>query len=1260
MTPRRVLAALLAVFLLALLVVGSAWLAVDDATLVSWLVKRAESISGTQIRYRDGARVTRTLSPVLTLNGLVIEDPGGKYRAETRSLLVEISLPYLLVGRVDIPRLLVGDTLVNVNRSETAAQRGAPAAIDLSSLRLKPVLHDVRVSNLSLVVEGEKLQLPVTEVSELGLELLPGGEDPQLTAEVAVEGEKLALKVTLPELRKALKRSRLPFSLTVQGIFADASVVGQIDFGRPDAALEATLRMLAPDLQKLPVAGLEIPGELVASARLTGSLRQPALEDLTMTWNGPGQSQATLQGRIAEAAAFSGVDLALAGRIDDGDWLKPLLPDTMGRLVSGELAAGVSGSAAQLDLSDFSVRARTEDELDLSLAGQLAVTRLFDGPQPENLDLVLEFSAPTTHAARALLFEQIPELGAVTATGEVHSTRGDPRLEKIVIRTKDEKGITASLKGSIAQFPLDADKPNTGYALDTVIRAKQASLLAERVDLDLPLHGPLDLSFRIEGDTRALQLNRVSLSAGRDDRTFIAAKGRLDFRDWDQQDPLNSIDLAIEMRGRDTSFLSAWAKQDFPRIAYRARGRLHTVAGRHRLDDYTQNSPVGEPLMISETGHVDSVVFFPEFDMQGIRIDLKAHTDDTATLNTLFGLEDRIPAIGPLDLSMRYSGSDEKLLLSNFSLTAGQPDIMRVTAKGRLGYISSAQKWRLANTDLAVHARSTSSQAFAAALGLRMPQLGVVSATAKLNDKDKSLGLKSLRVFVGDSSAPVLSAKGHIGNIYTLSKVRLDASLNLGGHHLAAFADQQALPDLKPVSGSLVISDSDGTLGMDSLHVESSDPGLLTILVDGSYDDFSAPETLLLNSKLKARDLQLMGALFDQQWTKVGPVEWNAVVKKAGRHTVLNADLSLDKARVEMKLDGDFNKSPPYLSGAIRAQHVFFRDPIDRAAEERKAGQNKKDKKKEKKKKNGKKAHAPVFSRDPIPFHWLKKADMDLTVDVDSFDQEGWDAQSARLVLALKSGHLTARPVTFTYAKGALDMALDVDTRDTPTLALEAAARNVNPYQGQEKEPGFEKILKSNVNLDLSFKAAGTSAHELASSANGNIYITVEDGRLRRSLINLLFVDLVGWSLNIAKDAKYAPINCGIADFSIRKGVISTDAFFIDSKSITVAGEGTVDLGKEEIDYVFIPRKKSRLVLKAEPVKVSGPLNDPSVKAVPVKSAALTFGTLIFAPYVFAGMVAADYASGAIHHDDGGKSACTQYEEKRRKELEEQGGSGSK
>jgi len=66
------------------------------------------------------------------------------------------------------------------------------------------------------------------------------------------------------------------------------------------------------------------------------------------------------------------------------------------------------------------------------------------------------------------------------------------------------------------------------------------------------------------------------------------------------------------------------------------------------------------------------------------------------------------------------------------------------------------------------------------------------------------------------------------------------------------------------------------------------------------------------------------------------------------------------------------------------------------------------------------------------------------------------------------------------------------------------------------------------------------------------------------------------------------------------------------------------------IDYVFLPKKKSRLILKADPVNVTGPLHNPSIVLIPWKSAVTTYGTLFFAPYVFVGVAAADYLSGML------------------------------
>ena len=101
-----------------------------------------------------------------------------------------------------------------------------------------------------------------------------------------------------------------------------------------------------------------------------------------------------------------------------------------------------------------------------------------------------------------------------------------------------------------------------------------------------------------------------------------------------------------------------------------------------------------------------------------------------------------------------------------------------------------------------------------------------------------------------------------------------------------------------------------------------------------------------------------------------------------------------------------------------------------------------------------------------------------------------------------------------------MDLELEVDGGDTPSLALKAIADDVNPWREEQENgaPEYEQFVNANYDLDLSLSAAGNSAHELASSAEGDIYLTIQDGWLRRSLVDLLFVDLVGWSLNLVKE----------------------------------------------------------------------------------------------------------------------------------------------
>ena len=141
MTIKRfVKAAALGISLVVFIAV-TAWLLVDDATLISALERQLETVTDTRISHQGGARITRSLSPAIELDRLVIEDHGARFRIEISSFLVQISLSKLLLSQLDIPRLLLGDiriTFLHGGSGKTTAQRFTP-------LRLKPVLHHVRM-----------------------------------------------------------------------------------------------------------------------------------------------------------------------------------------------------------------------------------------------------------------------------------------------------------------------------------------------------------------------------------------------------------------------------------------------------------------------------------------------------------------------------------------------------------------------------------------------------------------------------------------------------------------------------------------------------------------------------------------------------------------------------------------------------------------------------------------------------------------------------------------------------------------------------------------------------------------------------------------------------------------------------------------------------------------------------------------------------------------------------------------------------------
>jgi hypothetical protein len=92
-----------------------------------------------------------------------------------------------------------------------------------------------------------------------------------------------------------------------------------------------------------------------------------------------------------------------------------------------------------------------------------------------------------------------------------------------------------------------------------------------------------------------------------------------------------------------------------------------------------------------------------------------------------------------------------------------------------------------------------------------------------------------------------------------------------------------------------------------------------------------------------------------------------------------------------------------------------------------------------------------------------------------------------------------------------------------------------------------------------------------------------------------------------------------------------------------------------------VPDKKSaQIITKADPVNIKGPLNDPKVSTLPLKSAAktaITVGTIILAPlapFIVIPIASAWYLAGKVNIGNG-ESACLEYQKARNKEEGQEG-----
>jgi hypothetical protein len=200
------------------------------------------------------------------------------------------------------------------------------------------------------------------------------------------------------------------------------------------------------------------------------------------------------------------------------------------------------------------------------------------------------------------------------------------------------------------------------------------------------------------------------------------------------------------------------------------------------------------------------------------------------------------------------------------------------------------------------------------------------------------------------------------------------------------------------------------------------------------------------------------------------------------------------------------------------------------------------------------------------------------------------------LDLTLDHGVLNADPVSFSLPRGDLTAHVRIDARpDTPLTDLDARVVNLRmeDFQHTAGPPALEGLVEARAKLH----GAGGSVHEAASGANGELTVVALHGEIRRTLAELMGVDVIkGLGLYLSNDQSETGVRCAVADFQVAGGVLAARNLVLDTDPVLATGKGTVDLRTEAINIELQGHpKKFQLIRLNAPITISGQIRAPKI-----------------------------------------------------------------
>ena len=365
---------------------------------------------------------------------------------------------------------------------------------------------------------------------------------------------------------------------------------------------------------------------------------------------------------------------------------------------------------------------------------------------------------------------------------------------------------------------------------------------------------------------------------------------------------------------------------------------------------------------------------------------------------------------------------------------------------------------------------------------------------------------------------------------------------------------------------------------------------------------------------LKGPDLAQLGEILQLPLPTTPPYDLAGKVTHQAEHQRWNL-IALDGTVGDSDLEGDvsfeLSGERPTLVAKLRSDKVDFDDlgvlvgaPADTEAGETASPAQERE---------AAAAEASEYVLPDAPFNVpeLRAIDARVSFEGKSIQAKKLPLENMALEFTLEDGRLRFEPLRFGLGDGEFEAVMNLDSGSGVLdgefdLTLQRVKLNqlLARFDIEVADIELEQEGAGTFGGRAELRAKGKSIHELAASADGQVAVVMDGGRINALIVEAIGLD-IGEALSLlasdteGEQSTMVPLQCLVGQFKVESGVMKTEALVLRTSDSTVTGAGEIDLGKERLAMELLAHPQDASALTAStPVRIEGTFKKPEIDLV--------------------------------------------------------------